>query len=235
MKTKAIFFDLDETIFPSIDYYISGFKEVAWWLHRKGLIDYDKGFFCMLQIVTENGYLYKETFQKLCAQNDINYGFIPKMVEFFRSHYPNIVLYPDFMEFIESYWNEFIFGIITDGVQEVQQMKIKSLNLSRWFDNNKIILTNGLLPPTDKTSPEVFIQACALAGTKASDCLYIGDNPFKDFEQPYYLGWDTVRLVRGLYRNAETNVYIHKEIYSYRELYNYLSQIWDKGKKDKSL
>lgn len=215
---KAVFFDLDETIYPEKDFRMSGFKEVARWLEKHMAVKYNDAFSKLIAIIGEKGMLYDKCFNRLCRIYHIDESIIPELIRIFRGHKPRIKPYSDFCDFMKRHNKDYYLGIITDGVGYVQRKKIYALKLNKWFTESAISITDEFMPFTDKGSPEVFIKACRIAGISEKDCVYIGDNPDKDFNNPSKLGWHTIRILRGIYANKKSNKYVNHEIKGYKEL-----------------
>ena len=89
--------------------------------------------------------------------------------------------------------NNLKLGLITDGCSKVQWNKIKALDLEEIID--KIIVTDdygkGYGKPHEKSYKEIMeyfkLDPC--------ECVYIGDNPNKDFIEAKNLGMKTIRII----------------------------------------
>ncbi len=222
---KAIFFDLDETIYPERDYRLSGFKVVARWLSDYKNIPTEDIFAKLCEIIDAKGLLYKTCFNELCQTYDIGINLIPRLVEIFRMHRPTIQPYSDFLQFMNSAKHNYHFGIISDGISKVQRRKMDSLRLNRWFKQSAIIITSELGSSVSKFDSEVFIKAGSIFGLKGNECFYIGDNPYKDFENPSRQGWITIRIKRGVYADINDNTYVKKVIENYNGLASVLKNM----------
>lgn len=67
-----------------------------------------------------------------------------------------------------------------------------------------IILTGELAPGLSKPHPRAFELMADRLGAAHNECIYVADNPAKDFVAPNALGWTTIRIVRpdGIYKDA---------------------------------
>src|SRR5262249_46259773 len=90
-------------------------------------------------------------------------------------------------------WSE--LALLSDGLATTQRNKIEALGLARWI--RRIVLTDEMAPHRGywKPHPEAFRQLQADARCPAT-CVYVADNPRKDFDAPVRLGWHSVRLRR---------------------------------------
>ena len=218
-KMRALFLDLDDTIYSERMFKMSGFKAVASWLEANSILEFKIALSSMTDIITKKGTLFSKVFDTLCKQHSINSKVIPLLVEVFSLHKPNLRLYHDFYDFMENYnLTNFEMGLITDGIRSVQRRKIESLKLDKFVKPSRMIITNDLLPPMDKNNPEVFFRASRMVGLSGKDCVYIGDNPYKDFKHPKEQGWYTIRIRRGYFSDENSNEYVSDEIFNFCEL-----------------
>ncbi len=93
-------------------------------------------------------------------------------------------------------------GIITDGPTVQQSAKVTALRLESRV--HEIILTDELGRGFDKPHPRSFELMAERLGVEHDACVYVADNPAKDFVAPCALGWQTIRIVRpdGIYRDT---------------------------------
>jgi putative hydrolase of the HAD superfamily len=191
---KAVLFDLDDTLYPEIEFVKSGFREVARHLASKHNLDEGSLFQQMLEILKRDG--RGKIFDTLLENLGL---FTPErvrtLVDLYRSHRPSISLYPDTLPTLEKLRRNGIqVGIITDAMASVQKNKVKALGLENLFDI--IIYTEELGEGCSKPSPVPFKTALKLLQVPASEAVYVGDDPSKDFLAPNNLGMLTVQVVR---------------------------------------
>ena len=202
-KIKAVIFDLDDTLYPEMQYVQSGFKTVA------SQIESDFGVNCygrMLELfAADTNNVYNRTLDSL----GVSYGkeYIAKLVNIYREHEPQwLQFYPDVMPFIKELKSRGItLGIITDGRAEGQRKKLEALGCYNLFDS--VIITDELGGEAfRKPSKKAFEIMCADLKVGFNQTAYIGDNPAKDF----YIGADGVFTVRVKRDNA---LHLFKEEY----------------------
>ncbi|KQC11941.1 MAG: hypothetical protein APR63_11965 [Desulfuromonas sp. SDB] len=220
-KYKAIFFDLDETIYSEFDYRMGAFRNTALWLQKNENIDFESVMKSIIDIIDSKGSLYRNIFQDIVNLYNLDSKMINQLIDVFRSYTPVIQPYPDFCEFIKKASDSYHLGIITEGIGYVQRKKIEALKLKSWIEDKAIIISDEFNPPTKKDNISLFIFASSIFNLPGKECIYIGDNPEKDFEQPYKLGWFTVRIHRGVYKEERGNNFINYDI----DLYNNLSEL----------
>lgn len=192
-KIKGVVFDLDDTLYSEKDYVKSGFKAVSDYLgggyEKKLWRHFEDGKSALDELLKE---LKQENLKK-------------DVLEVYRSHKPNICLYPDVTELLADLRKRGVkIGVITDGRANGQRNKIEVLGLSRLVDD--IIIT-------DELGGEQFRKPCDISfriiqnrwKIPYGQLVYIGDNPVKDFQAPKQLGmqWIWLNNKNGLYADSQ--------------------------------
>ena len=83
-------------------------------------------------------------------------------------------------------------GVLTDGPVASQAAKAAALGLDLWFE--PIILTGAMDAAFAKPGTAGFELIARTWDLEATQLVYVGDNPAKDFVGPRALGWATVQL-----------------------------------------
>lgn len=177
LKNKAIVFDLDDTLYPEIDYLKSAYRFIA---EKLGETD-GKLYNDMVEKYLNN----ENVFDYLEFTYDINKS---QLLEWYRNHNPNISLYPHVNDFLNSFKYDFKFAIITDGRLTTQRNKIKALGLESLID--AIVISEEI--GSEKPNLANFNKAMELL--KCDTYCYIGDNTKKDFITPKSMKWLTICL-----------------------------------------
>lgn len=208
-KFKAVIFDLDDTLYPEMDYVISGFKVVSQYVSTKINMESHKVFDSLLKLFEEDRI---NVFNRLLEPYDIDKDKITQeCVDLYRYHYPDISLSSEVHELL--HWLKekgFKIGIITDGRPEGQWNKIKALGLEKYCDH--IIVTDELGGVKYRKPNEVpYKKILRELGVDAEETVYVGDNPAKDFISANKLGMFTIMLKnsKGLYQQTNlSNEYL---------------------------
>lgn len=201
-KYRCIVFDLDDTLYLERDYVRSGFRAVGAWVRERWgearFAEVAWGHF--LQGV--RGTIFNRALAELGLP--ANPEVISEAVRAYREHMPDIALLPDARECLQRLRGKAFLGVITDGPLASQQRKAEALGLLRLVDH--IIYTAELGEGLGKPHPRAFEQMQRTAGVSGEHCVYLADNPRKDFIAPRRLGWGTIRVVRegGIYALAES-------------------------------
>ena len=190
---KAVVFDLDDTLYPEQEFALSGFRVVAEWLNRR--IDAPDFFVTAQQLFQAGtrGNIFDVALKKCGLEHES--ALIPQMIDVFRIHLPQIEIYPDARLALNFCQNRFQIGIITDGYAQTQRNKIAALNLESLVD--VIVYSDDLGRENWKPSPVPYRRMEELLRVSALNCMYIGDNPDKDFVTAKKLGWTTLRVIRA--------------------------------------
>ena len=187
---QVLVFDLDDTLYPEIDFAFSGFNAVGEWIRKEQNID---GFAKVAKQLFKNGKrgnVFDRALQDLGVNPNLN--LIKSMVDVYRKHKPLIKPYPEVLDFIQTYKGGKKLGIISDGYLLVQRNKINTLGFDKNFDC--IVLTDAWGREFWKPHPRSYNFIMDKFGVAGNKCVYIADNPEKDFITAKKLDWLTIRI-----------------------------------------
>jgi len=198
---KAVLFDLDDTLYPEIEFVKSGFRVVARYLSSRYHLDENALFAQMLDILQKEGRgkIFDNLLHSLGLYTKEK---VKLLVYLYRSHRPIIHLYEDVLptlECLRRYGTR--LGIITDGMASVQRNKIVALGLNNLFD--VIVCTDELGRDCWKPSTIPYKIALELLEARPSEAVYVGDDPSKDFLAPNSMGMLTIQVNRQTYQNLK--------------------------------
>ncbi len=190
---RAVVFDVDDTLYLERDYVRSGFRAVdAHLREHHGAA----GFFERAWAAFEQG-VRGRTFDEVLPQLGLSPAreLIAELVEVYRTHPPQIDLLPDARAALEAARRAgWAVAVVTDGPLASQSAKVEALGLSRWAE--PVVLTAALGEGFGKPHPRAFRLVEEGTGCREEQCVYLADNPGKDFAGPKRLGWRTVRVRR---------------------------------------
>jgi putative hydrolase of the HAD superfamily len=198
---QCVVFDLDDTLYLERDYVRSGFCAVGRHLEEmQGL----QGFASVAWQEFEagrRGDIFDRVLSGLGHSPDRD--LVREMVGVYRNHVPTIVLEPDALGCLQMLYRNVELALITDGPADSQRAKLKALQLERWID--AMVVTDELGEGFGKPHPKAFELVEEEVGCSGDACLYVADNPAKDFHAPNELGWWTFRCRRdfGLYADEK--------------------------------
>ncbi len=195
----TVVFDLDDTLYPELDFVLSGFAAVDACLREgrgvEGFAEKARELFA----AGRRGKIMDEVLPLLGLARD--QGLVAELVETYRNHSPNLQLFPDATEILDWLTPRFRLGLITDGCARAQMGKIRALRLDGCIPYR--IITDELGRAFGKPSTEPYRRLAALCPGGAEGFVYVADNPHKDFLGAKQSGWRTIRIRRQGGEHAE--------------------------------
>ncbi len=202
---KAFVFDLDDTLYPEIEFVKSGFQVVAGYLGDRYGYNAKELQSKLASILKRDGRgkVFNTLLEELGLYSEAN---LLLLIHLYRTHKPNINLYKDVLLTIERLKNLGTnFAIVTDGMASVQRNKLASLRLSNYFDI--LFCTDELGRKYWKPSTISFEVVLKLLDIRPDEAVYIGDNVAKDFLGPNSLGMHTIQVIRQKeYKENKNNI-----------------------------
>jgi len=189
---QAVLFDLDDTLYPERAFVHSGFQAVALFAEKELGIDRRSGFE-ELWGYFESGVRGNTYNLWLEAHGQDVEHWLPKLVDTYRSHQPQIEPHTGVVDLLEDLQTRFTLGLITEGQMQTQQNKLNALGLERFF---RVVVISGAEERSWwKPHTRPYIRALDQLGVPAARSVYVGDNPRKDFFGARQLGMHTVRVL----------------------------------------
>ncbi|HEY3142448.1 MAG TPA: HAD family hydrolase [Acidimicrobiales bacterium] len=213
---EAIVVDIDDTLFLKRDYVRSGFDAVGRWVQRElGIVDFGQRAWAAFESGARET-IFDEVLTGLGARSDD--AVITALIARYRTHAPTIALAADAQTALDRWHGQVKLAAVTDGPVSSQLAKARALGLDRW--TSLIVCTASLGPGKDKPHPAGFQQVQEELGVDGKGCVYVADNPKRDFAGPKSLGWRTVRVRRrlGLHSALESGSDVDHEITSLDQL-----------------
>ncbi len=213
MSTKAVIFDLDDTLISEMEYTRSGYTAVARALAGEnmtltGLLNGQKLTASeikerFLSLAEESS---REVFNRfLCSVGaEDSRENVMALVKVYREHKPEISYHKDVEATLRGLKEKgFRIGILSDGYAVTQRRKVEALQAEKDFD--VIILTDEIGREAWKPSLIGFNKISEELGVTLGEMLYVGDNPEKDFYISHESDIRTARITRsdGVYRDRD--------------------------------
>ena len=179
MNSLVVIFDLDDTLYPEIDYKISGIKVVEDWISEIFRKNYKGKILEAYQKGISDIWLWA------CQDLDHPDELKESLKWIYRLHSPSIELNNEIkklLNFLEN--NKIQIGILTDGRSITQKIKIEKLGLEK--------IPNFISEEYKSKKPDLkrFLKIQEIWPNKKY--VYIGDNPQKDFQCSRELNWFTI-------------------------------------------
>jgi putative hydrolase of the HAD superfamily len=191
-KVRCVVFDVDDTLYLERDYVRSGFRWVGEWTRDNlGIDDFAEVAWHVFEEGTRGS-----TFDVVLRRRGIEptSELVGRLVDLYRTHEPDIELLPDARECLNRLAGRLAVATLTDGPLESQRAKARALDLARWVD--PIVFTAELGASFSKPHTRGFEVIEEMTGCSGEECVYVADNPLKDFVAPRMLRWKTVRVRR---------------------------------------
>jgi len=212
---KAIFFDLDNTLYDNKQYFLGAFKEVSKDLSKKFDVSQQKVYKNLIKLWREktstHTYLFNDLLKKLNIKNGKT---VKNVVKIFNGYRGKLEPYWDVIPTLKKLKKQgYKLGIITDGNVKRQKRKLELLGIKNFFKT--IIYTKEIV---SKPSEKSFLVAIRRLNVNPEDTFYVADNPLIDFKGAKKVGINTIRIRKGEFKNFPTNKFIDFEIKKINEL-----------------
>lgn len=202
MKIKAIFFDIDDTLYDSSLQSDLARRNALRAMIEAGLdIDEEAGIAALQNTVQKFGSNYEYHFNELLKK--VGYDSNPRIiaagiVAYHTTKIAHLVPYPDTIPTLLKLrdWG-YNLGVITDGRAVKQWEKLIRLGLQHFFDT--VIISEEV--KSQKPYTAIFKQALKQVKCSAKDALMVGDRIDKDISGAKKAGIATVQILRGKYIN----------------------------------
>ena len=197
---QAVVFDLDDTLYPERAFAFSGFDAVVERFgQRLGWGPPEAARMRMLFDSEQRATAFNAMLEESAVEPETHATLIAEMVAAYRQHSPRIALHADADRALARLHGRYRLGIVSDGILGTQQAKIDALGLAARVDH--VVLTDQWGRDHWKPDPRGFAHLAAELHVPHSSCIYVADNPTKDFIAPNRLGWRTVQIRRtdGIY------------------------------------
>jgi len=192
-RIRAVVFDLDDTLYPEIQYVRSGFRAAARQLARPGVGPSIEAVLDELLYAFRTGprdRVFNTVLAQLGRPSDPET--INELVQVYRTHRPDLRLDPAVARTLEELRERHKLAVLSDGYLPAQQYKLEALSLRGAFDF--VLFTESLGRGFWKPHPRSFELTAEALGVPPEQCAYVADNPAKDFLAPNGLGWMTVEV-----------------------------------------
>ena len=203
MHYKHLFFDLDHTLW---DHHANANSTLTELFQQYGLGDLSTSDAAEFTIVfhrtnhllwhdyhlgkIDQTYIRKERFKLVLAELGIfNFEKCQQLADEYLYRCPRKSnLMPNAIETLEYLKPKYPMTIITNGFEEIQEIKLSSSGLDAYFD---LVVTSELAGSL-KPDPGIFNYSLRAVGVDSTDCVMIGDNPDTDIAGAREAGIDQV-------------------------------------------
>lgn len=202
-RNWLVAFDLDDTLFSEDSFILSGFDAIENALRRLFSAEgFAKKAWAWYQL-GERDKIFSLTLDELGLPQDTQtIEFIERL---YTGHTPAIATFPDVIPCLQTLHMRAAVTILTDGVAALQQRKINALKLDHFI--HRAVFTDEWGREFWKPHTRGYLELQEWMGLPPHKCLYVGDNPQKDFDGARKLGWHCLRIRRreGRYAALEAS------------------------------
>jgi putative hydrolase of the HAD superfamily len=196
---RIVVFDLDDTLYPEIEYVRSGFRAVAFALEDRFDVHAEEAFALLWRALQVHG--RGKTFDRVLEELGVHSrAAVRSLVDTYRGHVPELTLPAESRRVLERLSDRPLY-LVSDGHKGVQARKLAALGIEPCFRH--CYLTNRYGIARQKPSPHVFQLLVRREGCDPGDVVYVGDDPHKDFCGIRPLGFRTLRVRTGRHAHAE--------------------------------
>jgi putative hydrolase of the HAD superfamily len=201
VSAPVVVFDLDDTLYLERDFVRSGFAAVdAWLAAHHGLCGFEAHAWALF-LAGRRGDVFDQALPMLGLGP--RPALIRRLVDVYREHRPAIRLEPAAPDLLAALRGRCRLALLTDGYHDTQRRKVAALGLEHWCD--PVVCTDQWGRAHWKPSPRGFLHIQRAFETAPECCIYVGDNPAKDFRAPKALGWRTLRVRHPLGEHARAD------------------------------
>ena len=216
---NVVFFDLDNTLYDSEKYYMRAFKSVSEHLQKQFKIEQKTTFDFLYSNWKKTTSMYNKIFDDVIEKFDLRISTLDLVKIFNEQEVYKSDLFSDTIPVLEKLSKKFKLGIITDGNISRQKRKIENCKIHDFI--NFTVYTKEI---ESKPSPKPFQYALNQFSLNGIRSFYVADNPKIDFEGAKQLNFSTIRIIRGEFRNIDSDQYVDYTIKKLDEIEKILDE-----------
>ncbi len=227
MDLRAIFFDIDGTLFSTSEFARRAREAAIDAMIQVGVkLDREELLLELQEVIREFSSNYDSHFDKLLLRipkrvyKGVNPAVIVSagVVAYHETKFSGLDPFEDVFEGLRRLEHvDIVRGVITEGLEIKQAEKLLRLNLYNFLTPHAIFISHqlGISKPNEK----LYQRACGDLNLKPSQCMYVGDNPKLDIDPANQIGMVTVRVRReGPYLEVEGETQADHEIQNFWDL-----------------
>lgn len=185
--TRAVIFDLDDTIYPLERFVLSGFDAVAEHLDRAFGVPREPAR-AALRGAFYGGARGSEL--QVCLRHfGLAEALAPSLVQVIRAHQPSLDLPPAAAHALSEMSTTWRIGIVTNGPIEIQSRKVAALGLADFVD--EIVFAEGARA---KPAAAPFIEMTQRLRVPLRRSIFVGNDPVCDVYGAWRLGMKTIHV-----------------------------------------
>jgi putative hydrolase of the HAD superfamily len=190
-ETRALVFDLDDTLYPVRRYLHSAFGAIAAHLARRSGLNRARTVALLRRALETDGGPGHEC-DRLIAACGLPHEWLPELVAVARAHDPALRLSVVTRRVLATVRSSWAIGIVTNGVPEVQALKIRALGLGPFVDTVVYAAEHGT--GLGKPEPHSFLEVARRLDVDRSRMVFVGDDEARDVAGARAVGMRTIRV-----------------------------------------
>ena len=200
---KAIIFDLDDTLYDNLNQVGKKAMHTADITMAHFLKEDPEVIHNLRADLVQKGIRFFEQNPLICHELGVNKQLIDKASEIANNHYyvfpkvKGIKLFPGVPALLKKLRKKHKLALITFGVLEKQQEKIKVLKVAPYFD----FVVNDYKIKLKQDKADSFLDVMEKFKLKAEEIAVVGDNPKNEIEVGNKLGMTTIRVLQGKFKD----------------------------------
>jgi putative hydrolase of the HAD superfamily len=194
--SRAIVFDLDDTLYRERRFALSGFAAVAREVERRSGAPASSSFAVLRRALTSGR--RQRAFQDVVEHCGLPADSVTELIAVYRTHQPRLRLPLASSQVIHELRRRWKIGILTNGFPEIQARKVAALGLSDMVD----AVVFGLDTGPGKPDIVAFSTVLDRLGVPAASSVFVGDDPRCDIMGARQAGMKTIRIRQGVHGRA---------------------------------
>lgn len=203
---KAIFFDVDDTLFSTTEFArkarkaaIEKMRDFGFRMHKDDCLQE------LTEVIREFSSNYEHHFDKLLLRIPEHYSeginrailVAAAVAGYHDTKMRSLSAHEDVIECLKllDRYSGLKLGVITNGVEVKQAEKIVRLGVYPYLEPRSIYISEQA--GMSKQNPKIFLRACREAGVRPHEAMYVGDDPTQDIDPPNEVGMITVHSRRS--------------------------------------
>lgn len=196
--TRALIFDLDDTLYRERRFALSGFAAVARHVQSAHGLPASQGFAILRDALAEGE--RRTAFQRLAAHVHAGATLVAECRDVYRRHAPRLRLSQAAGATLRDARRGWRVAILTNGDPDVQRAKVGALGLAPMVD--AVVYAHEV--GAGKPDPEVFLFTCATLGVTPASAVMAGDDPWCDIDGARLAGLRAIRVRQGWHRHVDS-------------------------------
>jgi putative hydrolase of the HAD superfamily len=190
-KTRAVLFDLDDTLYPHRRFLVSGFAAVASYVSAQYGVESAHAFRTLVRAYRDGARGHE--LDRLVDVTGLPVD-VSTLVRVMRAQCPSLRLRRAVGQTLRLLRDSYALAIVTNGIPMIQRRKVAALGLEPFVDAVVYATEHG--SGAGKPEREPFVEALRRLGVDASRAVFVGDDERADIDGAAACGIGTIQIVQ---------------------------------------